>query len=274
MFKISTPKTTVLLSSVAIGALVLTGCGAQDTSNHHSQSSATPTSSADASSTATTPTETTTNASAQNSALVFSDTWVKATKGGMTAFFGKVKNTTDKPITIVSATSSISDDTQLHTTEKDPATGSTMMKQVTSFTINPGEDFVFEPGGNHIMAVGMKCSLPAGLRANVTLKTEDGQEFGFEAVARDYAGAKEEYAPGEEHTPAGSEHSHEHGEHSHEHGEHSHEHGEHSHEHGEHSHEHGEHSHEHGDSHEGMHHMDGMSESEDNSQTVLPQCAQ
>ena len=177
------------LSSVALaGILTLNACGSTNT-NSDSSASATSSSSAAAS------------GSAQSSSgpIKIENTWAKATDGGMTGVFGKITNTSDHDVKVVSATSTATDEVQL------------------------------KPGGNHIMLMGLNCSLSAGASTTVTLKTEDGATLEFKPEARDYSGAKEEYqgdaqstgsasadasasASGDSHE--GHEHSHGDGEHS------------------------------------------------------------
>ena len=170
------------LSLFALGSLALSGCAPSDNAAETSSAAA----------------SVSTSASNEKSDLEFTQTWVKAGQGEMTAAFGDVTNHSDKAIKLVSAESSVSEMTQLHTTEIDSKTGTTTMKQVDSMTIEPGETFKLEPGGNHIMLMDMKCSIPAGHTVKITLKDDQGKSYVFEGQARDYSGAKEEYAPGEQ----------------------------------------------------------------------------
>ena len=105
------------LSSVALaGMLTLNACGSTNT-NSDSSASATSSSSAAAS------------GSAQSSSgpIKIENTWAKATDGGMTGVFGKITNTSDHDVKVVSATSTATDEVQLHTTVKD-SNGSTKMQ--------------------------------------------------------------------------------------------------------------------------------------------------
>ena len=254
------------LSSVALaGILTMNACGSTNT-NSDSSASATSSSSAAAS------------GSAQSSSgpIKIENTWAKATDGGMTGVFGKITNTSDHDVKVVSATSTATDEVQLHTTVKD-SNGSTKMQQVQEFTVKAGETLELKPGGNHIMLMGLNCSLSAGASTTVTLKTEDGATLEFKPEARDYSGAKEAYqgdaqstgsasadasasASGDSHD--GHEHGHEHGHGDGEHSDHEHNHGD-----GEHSdHEHG--THEHGE-HSDHDHMSGEASG---SASAKPQC--
>lgn len=191
-FKKAVAPTTSIL---ALSLLVLTGCS---TDNNAASESSPSVSSATSSSAASSSTE--------NQKLSFQQTWVKAGNGEMTAAFGEVTNKSKEAVKIVSAESNVTDTVELHATELDPATGTSSMKQTDSFTIKPGETFKLEPGGNHIMFMNMKCSIPAGNTVSVTLKDDQSNSYNFEGKARDYSGAKEEYAPGKESSAASEEH--------------------------------------------------------------------
>lgn len=190
--KLSQKIAVPFASTLAVGILALTGCSAG--SNATSSDSASASSSASAQSTS--------SASDSAQGLSFESTWVKATNSDMTAAFGTIKNTTDQPIKIVGAKSSVNKTVQLHTTEIDAKTGTSSMKQTDSFTIEPGQSFNLEPGGNHIMFMDLKCALSAGNTVTITLTDSNGKTYDFDAQARDYQGAKEEYAPGKESSPS------------------------------------------------------------------------
>lgn len=196
-------------SATAVAALLvcsLTACGSSETATSNSSASATSSASA-----------------SQGVSLEVTDAWIKATSGSMTGVFGKIKNNGGQTVTIVSVQTPVSDMNQLHTTETD-SSGSTKMKEVESFEIEPGQTFELVPGGNHLMLMGMQCSLPAGSESKITLTDSEGATYDFIAEVRDYSAAQEEYAPGEE-ASTDANHSHDSEDH-HEHGSHSH--GEHS----------------------------------------------
>lgn len=178
----------------AVALLALTACGSSDQTAATGSASATATASSSAASAAPSATSET--------GLVAKDSWIKANAGNMTGAFAHITNTTDQPITITGARSSSAGMVELHTTVTDPATGTSTMKKVDAgFTIEPGATLELAPGGDHIMLMGMKCSLVAGASDTITLETSSG-EYSFEAEVRDYTGAKEEYAPGGATSPA------------------------------------------------------------------------
>lgn len=174
----------------AIALLALTACG----SSNQSASNA----SATANSTATSATPSATS----QTGLVAQESWIKANTGTMTGAFARITNTTDQPITIKGARSDVAGKVELHTTVIDKTTGTSTMKKVDGgFTIEPGATLELAPGGDHIMLMGMKCSLVAGASDTITLETSAG-DYSFDAEVRDYSGAKEKYSPGQDKSPS------------------------------------------------------------------------
>lgn len=176
------------LTLPAIALLVLTGCSSADTS---------------ASSAASASAGATASASVWegSASLTVEEAWIKANSGDMTAAFATLTNTGDTPITIEGASNTSASMVELHTTVIDPTSGTSTMKAVEGgFTIEPGATLELAPGGDHIMLMGMSCTLAAGTSDIITLQTSAG-EVSFEATVRDYAGAQEEYAPGEHTSP-------------------------------------------------------------------------
>ena len=134
----------------------------------------------------------------------------------MTAVFGKLTNTSGQEVTFTGAgADGVARSVELHETVADGGSGATQMRQKEGgFTIAPGESLDLKPGGNHIMLMGLTCSLKAGSDLTLQLRTDDGTRD-VTVPVRDFTGAKERYAPGEdEHAGHGGEHSGHGGEHS------------------------------------------------------------
>ena len=159
-----------LIAVLAAGALALAGC---------STAASTDSGTDDVASTPTT--------------LTTTDAWVKAIDSGMTAAFGMVENPTDHDITIVSATTSASDMTELHETLENESGDMVMQPIEGGFTIPAGGMLMLEPGGNHIMIMGVAEPILAGDDVTVTLTLDDGSTVEFTAPAKDYSGANENY---------------------------------------------------------------------------------
>lgn len=130
-------------------------------------------------------------------ALSVENAWVKTAKSGMTAVFGTMRNTSDTPITIVSAHFDGAKTTQLHETVEDGSGAMSMQEKKGGFTIPAGGTFDLKPGGDHIMIMDLTKPITPGEEVSVDLTTAKDQTITFVAVAKDYSGAQEEYAPGE-----------------------------------------------------------------------------
>ena len=183
-------------AALGLGLAALTGCSAQGGDQAASDSG-----------------QSTASQSAAAGPLELSDGWAKAAPSGMTAVFGTVTNTSDQEVTLKGASAhGIAEDVELHETAMDASSGSTQMKEKDGgFTIAPGESVKLEPGANHIMLMGLTCSLQAGSDLNLQLETDGGAQD-VTVPVRDYSGAKESYAPAEDASGSSDEHdSHEHG---------------------------------------------------------------
>ena len=129
------------------------------------------------------------------SALTWTDGWIKVAKTGMTAAFGMLKNPTDKPITVIGASSSASKVLQLHeVVDKD---GQMVMQQKPGgFVIPAGGMLELKPSGNHIMFMKLTKPITAGAMVPVTLITSDGGLMTAKLMGKVYSGANETYMPG------------------------------------------------------------------------------
>lgn len=128
-------------------------------------------------------------------ALTVTDPWVKATDTDMTGVFASIENTSGHDVVIESATVEGASMTELHETIVQ-SDGSSLMQPVEGgFAIADGETLTLEPGGNHIMPMGLEAPIEPGDEVAVTLTLDDGTEVDFTAVAKEYTGAEETYAP-------------------------------------------------------------------------------
>lgn len=127
--------------------------------------------------------------------VIVSDSWVKSVDEGMTAAFAILENTSDAAVTLVAASTEAAAAVELHETVTD-ADGASMMQEVDGgFAIPAGGSFTLEPGGNHLMMMGVTEPLIAGDDVTLTLEWADGSTQTVIAVVKDYAGAQEEYSP-------------------------------------------------------------------------------
>lgn len=140
-------------------------------------------------------------------ALTVSDPWVKAADTGMSAAFGTIRNTTDKDVTVVSATTPASRMVELHETVMGANGAMQMQAKQGGFVIPAKGELTLEPGGNHIMLMGLAKPVLAGDEVSFELKTSDGGTVAFTAQGKDFTGANENYKPGES-SPSGQDASH------------------------------------------------------------------
>ncbi len=123
--------------------------------------------------------------------LTVTDAWIKAIDSGMTATFGEVTNSSDHEITVVSAASPAAPMVELH-----EVVGDVMRPVDGGFVIPAGGTLTLEPGGFHIMFMGVQSPIAAGDEVKVTLTLGDGSTLSFTAVAKDFTGANESYDGG------------------------------------------------------------------------------
>ncbi|WP_062465338.1 copper chaperone PCu(A)C [Demequina soli] len=125
--------------------------------------------------------------------LTVTDPWVKtaAPEDMMSAAFGTLTNTTDHDVTVVAATSDVSPEIQLH-----EVVGGQMQEKDGGLTIPAGASLTLEPGGFHLMLMGIPAAIVAGDEATFTLELSDGETVTFTATAKDFDGANESYGSG------------------------------------------------------------------------------
>lgn len=181
----------VPLAAVCAAAVLLAGCGSGNTAGST-------TSPATTGNTVTTGGTVTGTAPATGGEVTIADTWVRATDGtedpSMTAAFGVLTNHTGEQLTVVSATNSVSDHTELH--EMVTENGAMVMRPVAGgITIPANGSTTLEPGGLHVMLVDLTGPIQPGDEVDVTLNLDDGSTLPFTAVAKEFAGANESYSP-------------------------------------------------------------------------------
>ena len=178
-------RSAILPFSVA-AALSLTACGAQDAE----QAADSTTSAAEA--------------SAESGAdqvgeggVTLDGAWVKATEEDMTAIFGTLSNHSDDAMTLESAEVDVDADAELHEVVQDA--GSSVMRAVDGgLEIPASGELNLEPGGYHIMLVGLGEPITPGQDLELTLRFSDGSETVTTVPARAFEGAQEEYHAGDD----------------------------------------------------------------------------
>lgn len=168
-----------------------------------------------ATSTGTTTTSPTTSATAgaghdspaaSGSVIVVGDPWVRATTGSedpsMTGAFMTLDNPGTEPVTLVSASSSVAGHTELH--EMTMVDGTMAMQAVDGgIVLEAGRGKVLEPGGFHVMLMGLRDTLAPGDEVDLSLAFSDGSTH--ELVVPVKAFTEEE---GHYHAPGTGDHDH------------------------------------------------------------------
>ncbi|MGO1319707.1 MAG: copper chaperone PCu(A)C [Galactobacter sp.] len=135
---------------------------------------------------------------ADSGKITVHDAWIKATDTDMTAMFATIENGTDEDRTITSAASDTAGMVELHETVADGSGATTMKEKKEGFPLPAGASKDLEPGGDHVMLMGLKKELEAGDIVTVTLTFDDDSTVDVEAPVKPFTGAKETYAPSDE----------------------------------------------------------------------------
>lgn len=101
---------------------------------------------------------------------VIENIYAKATTGPNGAVFLTLKNPTDKHIKLVGATSDNADHVELHTHLQEGDIY--RMRPIPYIVVNPGSTVSLQPGGLHIMLMGIKNPLKEGDAMSLALSFE------------------------------------------------------------------------------------------------------
>jgi periplasmic copper chaperone A len=111
--------------------------------------------------------------------LALADGWVRGMPPGMnmTAAYGRFVNLGDSAIEIVAIESDSFASVSLHQTTAEA--GTSRMKPVIAWSIEPGATAVLEPGGLHLMMMQPTRELVVGSTVELTLTSNSGQSYHF-----------------------------------------------------------------------------------------------
>lgn len=110
------------------------------------------------------------------SSIAITEGWARPSNTGTGAAFMKIKNNGKEAINIISATSDIAENVEIHGHNMDD-NGVMRMYKLDKLTIKAGETAILEPGENHIMFFNLKNPLKSGDKFNVTAKLDNGAEI-------------------------------------------------------------------------------------------------
>ncbi|MDZ8200791.1 copper chaperone PCu(A)C [Microbacterium sp. SSW1-59] len=134
-----------------------------------------------------------TETATQAEAFSISDAWVKAAESGMSAAFGELENASGEDVVVVAVSTDASPMIELHETVADEA-GEMVMQEIDGGFVVPADGaYTLEPGGSHIMLMGLEEPLVAGDEVSFTLTFADDSTAEFTAPVKDYSGANENY---------------------------------------------------------------------------------
>lgn len=120
--------------------------------------------------------------SVENTQVKVSESWVRAMPPGMemTAVFFKIKNLSEKNLTISSVSCSWASDCSVHRSVIE--NGLNKMIAVPELEIPAHQELDFAPGGLHIMAMGLKTGLKIDARLPVSIQFSDSTTLNFQAI--------------------------------------------------------------------------------------------
>jgi copper(I)-binding protein len=135
-------------------------------------------------------------------AIGVENNWVKASEfsdkvGGMTGVFADITNNTDTPIRLIGGESSFASMVEVH----EVVDGNMRMRD-GGIEIAPGETVSLEPGGLHVMLMGLSKKIAPGIE--VDLKLTFSGDFGDQdtstitlenMLAKESAAGEENYSP-------------------------------------------------------------------------------
>jgi copper(I)-binding protein len=132
--------------------------------------------------------------------VVVANAWVKSSEysdhvGGMTGVFMKITNKTKRAITLLSGTSSFAPMIETH-----QVVDGVMSKTARGIKIMPGKTVSLEPGGLHVMLMGLKKVIVPGTKVDLTLKFAGAKPVVIKTmIAKTVPAGEETYAPGSNH---------------------------------------------------------------------------
>ena len=95
------------------------------------------------------------------------------------AAFFTISNHTNQSVKLVAVSSDTADRVELHSHIKED--GMMKMRQVKEVVINANSSTTLQPGGYHVMFLGLKNNLKEGQNVNITLSFDNGNQVNIDA---------------------------------------------------------------------------------------------
>ncbi len=104
--------------------------------------------------------------------ILVRDVWARASKVRNSAAYMSITNERAKPVRLVAVSTPAARRAELHTTRIEE--GVMKMRPVEGIEIGPGQTVRLEPGGHHVMLLGLEEPLRVDDRFDLTLTFDDG----------------------------------------------------------------------------------------------------
>lgn len=127
-------------------------------------------------------------ATVEGASMEVSNVYVRATDTMMTGAFMDITNNTDVDVTLTGATAEFADRVEVH----EVVDGVMRMKE-GGLVIPAGAMQTLEPGGNHLMFMGLKGPLAAGDEVTFTMQFSDGSTLEVLAAVKELTMGDEPY---------------------------------------------------------------------------------
>jgi copper(I)-binding protein len=120
----------------------------------------------------------------QGAEVAIGDPYVRAVPPGQanSAVFMSLENRSDQDQALVAAESDVSEIVELHTHIEEG--GMMRMRQIEKIDVPAGETVILQPGGLHVMLIGLQQALEPGQTIDLTLVFEDGSRMPVQAPVR------------------------------------------------------------------------------------------
>jgi copper(I)-binding protein len=116
------------------------------------------------------------------------DAWARPTdKGGTAAAYFLIHNHTPNSDELIGASSSISENVEIHQSKL--VDDVMKMEMIQSLALAPGDEYSFEPGGLHVMLIGIKDELKSGDRFDLTLDFKNHEDITLQVEVTDQVDA-------------------------------------------------------------------------------------
>ena len=134
-------------------------------------------------------------AQAHENGVHIDDAWVRSSSysdhaGGMTGVFAKITNHTNHTVVLVGGNCFIAGMVQTHT-----VSNGMMMEKKGGIAIKPGKSVTLQPGGLHVMLMGLKAPILSGDKFVFQWKFKGAKAQRMVLTARPAAAGDETYKP-------------------------------------------------------------------------------